>query len=105
MPLRTENLVADVVLSDEVPEKLLVDTSLVDDLRPKMLVLCSGKNSLKAAYRSVPKGTAKLQRFEQYRLSLFEGEVVPQAEADAHRTYRAGGQVSTVSQALHGLAV
>lgn len=45
MPLlRTEDLVAHVVLSDEVSEKLLVDAGLVDDLRPEMLVSCSGKD-------------------------------------------------------------
>jgi hypothetical protein len=34
---RTKNLVADVMLSNEVAEKLFVDTSLVDDLQ-SMLV-------------------------------------------------------------------
>ena len=43
---------------------------------------------LGSTYRSIPKGTAKLQRFEQYWLSLFESEVVSQAEADTHCTYR-----------------
>ena len=88
--LRTEDLVANVVLSDEVSEKLLVDTSLVDDLRPKKISLTFGETTpLRSTYRSIPKGTAKLQRFEQYWLSLFESEVVPQAEADTHCTYRA----------------
>jgi hypothetical protein len=36
------------------------------------------------AYRSIPKGTAKLQRLEQYRFGLFKGEAVSQAKADAH---------------------
>lgn len=88
--LRTEDLVANVVLSDEVSEKLLVDTSLVDNLRPKKISLTFEETApLRSTYRSVPEGTAKLQRFEQYWLSLFEGEVVSQAEADTHCTYRA----------------
>ena len=44
MSLRTEDFVAYVVLSDEVTEKLLVDASLVDDLRSKTSVSCSRKD-------------------------------------------------------------
>ena len=88
--LRTEDLVANVVLSDEVSEKLLVDTGLVDDLRPKEISLMFEETTpLRLTYRSIPKGAAKLQRLEQYWLSLFEGEVVSQAKADTHCTYRA----------------
>lgn len=40
----TEDLVAHVVLPDEVSEELLVDTSLVDDLIQKTSVLSSEEN-------------------------------------------------------------
>ena len=37
-------------------------------------------------YRSIPEGAAQLKGFQQYGLSLFEGEVVAEAKADAHCT-------------------
>lgn len=43
----------------------------------------------RSTYRSIPECAPQLQRFEQYGLGLFEGEVVPEAEADTHCTYRA----------------
>lgn len=41
--LRTEDLVAHVMLSDEVSEKLFIDAGLVDDLRSGKSVSCLGK--------------------------------------------------------------
>lgn len=81
----TEDLVADVVLADEVSEEFLVDTHLVDNL---FRWLVPGKRPPKdlGAYSSVPKSASKLNGFQKDRFSLLEGEIVPQTKADAHGT-------------------
>jgi hypothetical protein len=45
LSLRTENLIAHVVLPDEISEELLVDAGLVYDLSPEMSVFSNENKS------------------------------------------------------------
>ena len=65
------------MLPDEVSEKLLVDAGLVDDLIQETSVLSLGENSQRDKHTAVSQNVQpQFECFEQYRLSLFEGEVV-----------------------------
>lgn len=64
MPL-TEDLVANVVLANEVSQQFLIHTCCVD-------------------HSSIPESTAQLNGFEEHGLSFFETEVAAQAVAQAH---------------------
>jgi hypothetical protein len=81
---RTEDLVAHVVLPDEVAQELLVDTSLVDNLRRRSALIDTNEKMCGSSYSSIPERTAELDRLQKDWLGLLKGEIVAQAEAHAH---------------------
>lgn len=82
----TKDLISNVVLSDEIAQKLLVHTGLVDDLfaeGSESHLLDLEKSNL-WTHSSVPECTPQLKCLQQHRLGFFEGQIAAQSEAKAH---------------------
>lgn len=86
----TENLVADIVLSDEVAEQLLVDSCLVDNLRSDFSLESVARTGRWQTYSCIPKCASQLDSLEKDRLGFLQAQVGPHARADAHGTKARG---------------
>lgn len=82
----TKDLITNVVLSDEVAQKLLVHAGLVDNLFVKgsEFLLLHLEKSDPWTHSSVPECTPQLKCLQQHRLSFFEGQIAAQSETKAH---------------------
>lgn len=86
----TENLVAHIVLFDEVAEQLLVDSCLVDNLRWRLSLESVAGTGRRQTYSRIPKCASQLDGLEKNRLSFLQAQVGPHARADAHGTKARG---------------
>jgi hypothetical protein len=83
----TENLIANIVLTDEVSEELLVYTGLVDNLRALILdsgIIPCGNEVL--TYGGIPECATKFDCLQKDWLGFLEAQVGAQAEAQTHCT-------------------